>query len=196
MGTAFETGETVELQVLHNDGLPNTGGGHEPWQVTDGSANDLDGRLDGNIRTTWYVNPDDSLNSSFELTATGSGSGLVATTTFTDSLTTFVWDGGGADSNWTTPENWASDVAPSADDALIFPVDAAQTTNVNDFANGTQFGSILFEGSNYSVSGNQIVLTGAIANNGGSNNFGAGIQISVSSGGIAIDGWQHCRFIR
>ena len=85
VGTGFDTGETVELHVLHNDGTPNTGGGHEPWQVTDGSLSDLDGLLDGNIETTWYVNPDDSLNSSFDLTAAGLDSGLVATTAFTDS---------------------------------------------------------------------------------------------------------------
>ena len=85
VGTGFDTGETVELQVLHNDGTPNTGGGHEPWQVTDGSLTDLDGLLDGNIETTWYVNPDDSLDSSFDLTAAGLDSGLVATTAFTDS---------------------------------------------------------------------------------------------------------------
>ncbi len=85
VGTGFDTGETVELQVLHNDGTSNNGGGHKTWQVTDGSVNDLDGLLDGNIQTTWYVNPDDSANSSFELTATGLGSGLVATTEFTDS---------------------------------------------------------------------------------------------------------------
>ena len=24
-----------------------------------------------------------------------------------------VWDGGGADSNWTTPENWSTDTVPT-----------------------------------------------------------------------------------
>ncbi|MDJ0593733.1 MAG: DUF4347 domain-containing protein [Pleurocapsa sp. MO_226.B13] len=33
-GENFDLGETIELQVLHTDGIPNTGGGHEPWQVT------------------------------------------------------------------------------------------------------------------------------------------------------------------
>jgi hypothetical protein len=346
LGTGFESGETVELQVLHNDGTLNTGGGHEPWWVTDGSGSDLDGLLDGNIQTTWYVNPDESLNSFFDLTAIGLSSGLVASTTFTDSgteiafvdptvwdaasvphllsetvdevvfldansdgiqqiadflagrtgisavhifshgrigeispvgsgalnngnlsdyagqlatigsalteegdvllwgcavagtdgtdfvqsiasmtgadvaasddltgsparggdwdleyatgpieaitlssalasnsmdpalnilLTAFVWDGGGADSNWTTAQNWASDVAPSANDDLIFPVGAARLTNVNNFASGTQFSSILFQGSSYNVSGNQIVLNGAITNNGAGNTFGVPI---------------------
>ncbi|MCA9246453.1 MAG: VCBS repeat-containing protein [Planctomycetales bacterium] len=80
----FDAGETVEFQVLHNDAVPNTGNGHAPWRVTDGSAQDLDGMVDGNIHTTWYVDPDDSADSSFDLTALGLDSGLSAANTFTD----------------------------------------------------------------------------------------------------------------
>ena len=37
-------------------------------------------------------------------------------------LATFTWDGGStADNNWTTPENWFGDVAPSPGDDLSFP---------------------------------------------------------------------------
>src|SRR5262245_10782430 len=94
LASDFAVGETVQFQVLHTDGVPNTGGGHEPWQVTDGVMGDfdgdgvmdgdLDGVADGNIHTTWYVNPDDSNGSSFELSALGLNSGSLATTTFTD----------------------------------------------------------------------------------------------------------------
>ncbi|MFM2312704.1 MAG: hypothetical protein RLZZ04_1980 [Cyanobacteriota bacterium] len=84
-GDNFQSGETIELQVLHNDDVPNTGGGHDPWQVTDGGEGDLDGKVDGNFLTTWYVNPDDSLNSSFDLTAIGLNSGIFASHAFTDS---------------------------------------------------------------------------------------------------------------
>jgi hypothetical protein len=87
-GENFELGETIELQVLHTDGVPNTGGGHEPWQVTDGGEGDLDGVVDGNFETTWYVNPDDSFKSAFEITATGLSSKEVATNTFTDGIIT------------------------------------------------------------------------------------------------------------
>ena len=98
MGTGYQTGEAVELQVLHigagadgefgtdDDTLgDNTGSGHEPWYVTDGGLGDLDGVADGNIQTEWYVNPDDSLDETFRLTATGQTSGEVATAIFTDS---------------------------------------------------------------------------------------------------------------
>jgi hypothetical protein len=96
LASEFAVGETVEFQVLHTDGVPNTGGGHEPWQVTDGVMGDfdgdgtldgdLDGVADGNIHTTWYVHPDDSADAQFELTATGLSSGLNASHTFTDSV--------------------------------------------------------------------------------------------------------------
>src|SRR5262245_39521264 len=54
-GSGFEIGETIQLQVLHTDGTPNTGEGHEPWYVVDGGDGDLDGIADGNLQTTWYV---------------------------------------------------------------------------------------------------------------------------------------------
>ena len=82
--SGYQVGEAVQFQVLHTDGTPNTGGGHEPWVVADGGFDDLDGAVDGNVHTTWYVDPDDSLNSIFELTAVGLSSNEVAVTTFTD----------------------------------------------------------------------------------------------------------------
>lgn len=82
--SGYQVGEAVQFQVLHNDGTPNTGGGHAPWTVVDGSLQDLDGLVDGNIHTTWYVDPDDSNHSSFDLTALGLSSGLSAFNTFTD----------------------------------------------------------------------------------------------------------------
>jgi tRNA A37 threonylcarbamoyltransferase TsaD len=80
----FERGESVKFQVLHIDGTPNTGNGHEPWTVTDGGTGDLDGKRDGNISTTWFVDPDDSLGATFELSALGLSSGLFDTHIFTD----------------------------------------------------------------------------------------------------------------
>ncbi len=91
-GTDFQPGETIELQVLHTDDIPNTGGGHDPWLVTDGGKDDLDGKVDGNFETTWYVNPDDSANSAFEVTATGLSLGEVATNTFTDTVSTVTYE--------------------------------------------------------------------------------------------------------
>jgi uncharacterized repeat protein (TIGR01451 family) len=82
--SSFQLGEAVQFQVLHSDGMPNTGDGHLPWTVIDGSSADLDGKVDGNIHTTWYVDPDDSNGATFNLSAQGMNSGQLATTTFTD----------------------------------------------------------------------------------------------------------------
>ena len=87
--SGFQPGETVQLQVLHNDGLPNTDSagnyldGHAPWLVTDGGPGDLDGIVNGSIQTTWTMDSD-AAGSSFELTATGETSNLQAQTVFTD----------------------------------------------------------------------------------------------------------------
>ena len=73
-GEHFGSNETVTLQVLHTDGTSNTGSGHGPWTVT------TDG--DGVFLTTWYVDPDDSVNSKFQLTAVSATAS--ASTTFDD----------------------------------------------------------------------------------------------------------------
>ncbi|MDE2387899.1 MAG: hypothetical protein KGN35_02265, partial [Betaproteobacteria bacterium] len=54
------------LTGINDDQLSNkndTGSGHTPWTATDGDeVSDLDKSVNGSILTSWYVNPDDSLN--------------------------------------------------------------------------------------------------------------------------------------
>ncbi len=97
----FTAGSAVMFKVEHvsgpgpdgsygtvDDRVKHLGGeGHTWWKVTDGGAGDLDGLANGKLVTSWYVNPDDSLNETFRLTARGMY-GEVARTTFTDSLPT------------------------------------------------------------------------------------------------------------
>lgn len=80
-------------------------------------------------------------------------------------LATVVWDGGGSDANWSTPENWAGDVAPLPGAILHFPELAAGFRPVNDFPAGTSFGGVLLE-SPYAVSGNAIRLDGVLESGG------------------------------
>src|SRR5205823_6138427 len=69
-GSGFQAGEVVQLQVVRTDGQPDYPSGNLPWQVKEGDATfttsymdaagrwhapDLDGKVDGNIQTTWYV---------------------------------------------------------------------------------------------------------------------------------------------
>ncbi len=84
----FQVGETVQFQVVHVDGRSNATPGHAPFAITDGGAGDRDGQKNGRIQASWYVNPADSVGATFKATAKGLSSGLVATTTFRDSLET------------------------------------------------------------------------------------------------------------
>lgn len=74
---------------------------------------------------------------------------------------TMTWDGGGANGNWSNALNWENDVAPSANDALVFPAGMAivnRATN-NDFPQGTAFASLTVEDGGYSFGGNGITTT-------------------------------------
>jgi predicted RNA-binding protein len=82
-GSGFSAGETVALQVARTDGSNSSDPDYRPWYVTDGGAGDLDGKADGHIETTWYVD-EGELGASLSLTATGLSSGEVATSYFTD----------------------------------------------------------------------------------------------------------------
>src|SRR5262249_42866658 len=64
-------------------------------------------------------------------------------------LSTVVWDGSAdgsnvrcADARWSSPQNWAGDVAPAAGDDLVFPASALQLAAVNDYPSGTVFRSL------------------------------------------------------
>jgi len=74
-GTGFAPGEIVTLQVLHADGTDQGGEGHEPWSINADAT--------GGIATTWYVNPDDSLGATFQLTV-ASEAGTYHVAVFTD----------------------------------------------------------------------------------------------------------------
>src|SRR5262245_36542167 len=83
----FLPGETLDFHVARTDGVPiESPPAVVDWSVLDGGPDDLDGVVDGNIQTTWYVDSQ-FLNASLQLTATGESSALRADTTFTDSGT-------------------------------------------------------------------------------------------------------------
>src|SRR5207249_2694912 len=99
------------------DGVSDFPEGNVPWQVLDGDTSfatpfkddsgtwhyaDLDGHVDGNIQTTWYVESQYA-GASLELTATGQTSGLTAQTTFTDAAISSTATGG----NWSAASSWA-----------------------------------------------------------------------------------------
>ena len=85
--SGFVVGETVQFQVTRTDGIQDYPSGNLPWQVTDGSAQDLDGIVNGNISTTWFVE-DQYAGASMLLSATGLSSDEIATEAFTDATLT------------------------------------------------------------------------------------------------------------
>ncbi|HYV26383.1 MAG TPA: hypothetical protein VFA77_02550, partial [Candidatus Eisenbacteria bacterium] len=82
-GKGFQAGETINLQVVHADGTPDTGVDHEIW-TTVADAN-------GTFQTQWHVCEDDCVGSILLATANGLTSGSTAQTLFTDSATTVAY---------------------------------------------------------------------------------------------------------
>src|SRR5262249_23510466 len=82
-GSGYAVGESIHLEVLRSDGVPE-GNGDNPWTITDGGQGDLDGVANGKFQTTWYVDPAYATNQTLTATATGLTSGEVASYTFTD----------------------------------------------------------------------------------------------------------------
>lgn len=78
-----------------------------------------------------------------------------------------TWDGGGADANWQTAANWVGDVAPAANDDLVFPAATTQFTTNNNFPIQTTFNSVTIDGS-YTIGGSsfRIGAGGLTVNNG------------------------------
>ena len=100
------------------------------------------------------------------------------------------WDGGpaAADDFWSTSANWETNVAPVAGDTLRFgnnpPVAVIDQPNQNDYAAGTSFADILFDGaSDYNLTGNAIALTGGVVNTSGASSNTVSLDTTFTGGG-------------
>ncbi len=104
-----------------------------------------------------------------------------------------VWDGGGADNNWSTDANWDT-VAPVNGDGVNFS-GTVKTTSFNDIAN-LALNGVFFSGtSNFTTGGNALSLTGHISNNSTGlvtiNNditTTTGLQLATNAGDITLTG--------
>jgi len=96
-GAGYNPGEPLLVQVKHEGGELEEGVGHEPWIVT--------ADQDGNFSTSWYVNPNDSMEHPFLLSVT-SVAGQQADMLFTNAASTTVtlnlYDSGWYASNYST----------------------------------------------------------------------------------------------
>ena len=77
--------------------------------------------------------------------------------------TTYLWDGGGADGNWTNSVNWDRTIATGNNSVLAF-AGTVRTTNTNNFTEGSTFNSILFNtgAGAFSLFGNGINLNNSL----------------------------------
>ncbi|HEX4052651.1 MAG TPA: autotransporter-associated beta strand repeat-containing protein [Tepidisphaeraceae bacterium] len=124
------------------------------------------------------------------------GSLFVDDTSLIDNTpTTPIWNGGGADDNWSTGGNWGG-TAPVSPDALVF-AGTTQLTNNNDMAADTLFDGIQFNSSAgaFALGGNAIDLGGDVVNNSSSTqtiNIGLALQqntnINAAAGNITVGG--------
>ncbi len=99
-----------------------------------------------------------------------------------------TWDGGGADANWTTAANWANDVAPVANDDLVFPAASAQQATNNNFFILTSFRSLTFEGGTYTIGGNPFRLANGITVGGGTQTVNTAVTTSAAQTFTAAQG--------
>jgi autotransporter-associated beta strand protein len=102
-----------------------------------------------------------------------------------------VWDGGGTDGFWTTPANWADDIAPQPGDLLAFPANAARKVNTNNFPASTRFRGLTFGGSGYEIRGQALQLEAGISSGSSSVRIALPLQILADqtfTGSLTIDG--------
>lgn len=194
--SGFAAGSTVAFEVDHATGAgadnlwgtpddvlaTDAGEGHDPWYVTDGGAGDLDGKVNGSITTSWYVNPDDSAGATFLLSATGAGADqvfgtaddVVATTSFTDSAVVTATGVNVTLDETAGLQNGTATPSPASDaddnDILVASLPSAFSTRLTALGAGTPAGAAL---SGY---------TGAVGNT-GSNAF----TITPAPGGTITD---------
>src|SRR3954465_15517367 len=72
------------------------------------------------------------------------------------------WDGSSS-GNLALGANWVGGVAPVAGDDLVFQAGITRLLVTNDFSPNRAFNTILFQGSNYFVRGNSILVTNGVS---------------------------------
>jgi hypothetical protein len=100
--------------------------------------------------------------------------------------TTFVWDGGGSDNNWSNPANWDGDTVPVEGSRLRFPSTSARPFNLNNLPLDSPFDLITIEGGGQSVGsssgldvGNRISLRTGVLATGAMPTSGAVLNVPV-----------------
>ncbi|QEL16832.1 Ig-like domain repeat protein [Limnoglobus roseus] len=108
-------------------------------------------------------------------------SGVIITVTAVN-VATRTWTGGDADDSlWSSPDNWASGIAPGFGDRLVFASGAARASSVNDFAAGTTFHSIEIQSAGFNFFGNSIQLVGGVTATHASGTSTIGMDLALTA---------------
>ncbi len=160
--------------------------GNEVTLVDNGSGNAVTGQFTDGTSTTLTGQVFD-INYNY-----APGNDLV----LTRGLTEWVWDGGGADDNWTTAANWTNDSGnPEDGDAVVF-AGSTRLAPDNDLLN-LSLNSITFNDTAgaFTLGGNAISLSGGVTNDSSSlNTVSMNITLTgdqafnASSGDLAFNG--------
>ena len=129
-----------------------------------------------NPARSYLWNPLPNVNYLFGLTTASNGY-------LTCSIYTNIWDGGGADSYWSTAANWTGDMLPPTNGGLIFD-GSNYPINTNDHPNGTYFDSFVFNAGcgPFTLNGNSIGIGGTI-NDASSNTITMNMPITLVTTG-------------
>jgi protein involved in sex pheromone biosynthesis len=106
--------------------------------------------------------------------------------------TTFSWTGA-AGTSWSNPNNWNPIGIPASGDSLGFPSATTNKTSTNDLPAGTAFAAIAVNDFGYAFSGNRIVLTGTLANN-GMNQLVLDLPVDIQGNSVNVSGMMGFRF--
>ena len=122
-----------------------------------------------------------------------SGSAGICTNCFSSGSNTSwtfstVWDGGGADNNWTTPANWGSDTIPSTNEDVVFNGTSVKnvTLDVNVTVNSLTMNSAYTGTFNFGASTLSIATTA---------DFRSGGALTASTGTLSFTGSTAQTFI-
>jgi len=97
---------------------------------------------------------------------------------------TYVWDGGGGDANWSTPQNWSTDIVPGSSDLAVF--DNSCVTNCNPTISATTSVGGIFIATTSTVTITQ--AAGAALTIGSLNYYQAGGTFTGGNAALDING--------
>jgi autotransporter-associated beta strand protein len=110
---------------------------------------------------------------------------VAAIATFASPVRAQVWDGGGANDNWTTALNWDGDVAPANNGTALVTFDGAVRTTPNvDAAQSVNQINFAASASAFTIGGQALTIgSGGVVNNSGVTQT---INSNVSTGGVTF----------